>query len=138
MFLRTLSILALISAFFYCSSGGNRVEVQEQKSVVQESDHTAEDQFVKATEGFLDSSTYQVVVSSLESNEGDALELARKRALNLFIAERGDLFKPNDRKHLKEIVENKGKIVKTSKPIHGKTYYLFHVVETDLKTQIKR
>lgn len=137
---KTIAILTLlILSLVVCKTPKKEdAPVSGTKSVVQESAPAEEDQFVKATEGFINSSTYQVVVSSLEGSEHEALELARKRALNLFIAEKGDLFRPTDRKFLKELVEMKGKIVKTSKPINGKTYYLFHISQPDLKIELKK
>lgn len=134
------SLILIFSFFSVCKTPTTKESGQTDtpKSVVQESAPAEEDQFVKATEGFLNSSTYQVVVSSLEGNEREALELARKRALNLFIAEKGELFRPTDRKVLKELVDTKGKIARTSKPINGKTYYLFQISQPDLKIELKK
>ncbi|TGJ98930.1 lipoprotein [Leptospira langatensis] len=139
MSIKTISTVLLVSLLVVCKTPQKEEpKTEPQKTVTQESVPTEDDQFVKAIEGFLNSSTYQVVVSSLDSNESEALDLAKKRALNLFIAEKGDLFRPTDRKVLKEIVDNKGKIVKVSKPIHGKTYYIFQVTERDLKMELKK
>lgn len=84
-----------------------------------------EDEFIKATEGFLNSDTFQVVVSSLEGNSDIAQDQARKRAINLLIAEKGDKFRPSDKAVIKELVESKGRIVKSSDSIQGKIYFYF-------------
>ncbi|MEI7013690.1 lipoprotein [Leptospira licerasiae] len=139
MHTKTIFALLIVSLISVCKTSQTEEPKKETpKNVVEESAPTEDDQFVKATEGFINSSTYQVVVSSLDSNENEALDLAKKRALNLFIAEKGDSFRPTDRKFLKELVDSKGKIVKVSKPINGKTYYLFHVSQPDLKIEIKK
>lgn len=139
MHTKTIFTILIVSLISVCKTPQTEEPKKETpKNVVQESAPTEDDQFIKATEGFISSSTYQVVVSSLDGNEGEALDLAKKRALNLFIAEKGDSFRPTDRKFLKELVDSKGKFVKVSKPINGKTYYLFHVSQPDLKIEIKK
>lgn len=140
MSIKTISLIGLAALVLTACTTAQKEETKPEpkKNVSQESAPNEDDQFVKATEGFLNPSLYQVVVSSLDGNEPEALDLAKKRALNLFIAERGELFRPADRKFLKEIVDSKGKIVKTSKPINGKTYYLFHVAQQDLKIELKK
>ncbi|TGN03355.1 lipoprotein [Leptospira dzoumogneensis] len=139
MYTKTIFALLIVSFISVCKTPQTEEPKKETpKNVVEESAPTEDDQFVKATEGFISSSTYQVVVSSLDGNENEALDLAKKRALNLFIAEKGDSFRPTDRKFLKELVDSKGKFVKVSKPINGKTYYLFHVSQPDLKIEIKK
>lgn len=139
MSIKTISLLGILVALSACTTTQKEeTKTEPSKSVIQESAPTEDDQFVKAVEGFLNPSLYQVVISSLDGNESEALDLAKKRALNLFIAERGELFRPTDRKFLKEIVDTKGKIVKTSKPIHGKTYYLFQISQPDLKVELRK
>lgn len=91
---------------------------------MEESNESSGDEFIKATEGFL--------------NADGAQNLARKRALNLLIAEKGDKFRPSDKSVLKELVESKGQIIKSSGPIQGKIYFLFQISSPGLKTSLKR
>ncbi|MBW0432106.1 lipoprotein [Leptospira yasudae] len=138
LFLFTLSLLFSSQ----CTSSGKKTEVppghQETTTVREESNDNSADEFIKAPEGFLNSDTFQVVISSLEGNADGAQDLARKRALNLLIAEKGEAFRPADKTILKELVESKGKIVKHSGSIQGKTYFLFQVSSPGLKSSLKR
>lgn len=139
LFVLTFSFLF----FFQCSSTSNKkpdpTTPKENKTTVQEeSNDSTTDEFTKATEGFLGSDTFQVVVSSLEGNADTAQDLARKRAINLLIAEKGENFRSSDKVVIKELVESKGKIVKHSGSIQGKTYFLFQVNSPGLRSSLKR
>ncbi|EMY13967.1 hypothetical protein LEP1GSC043_2096 [Leptospira weilii str. Ecochallenge] len=83
-----------------CSSApsSERENAHSPKTVMEESNESSADEFIKATEGFLNSDTFQVVVSSLEGNSDIAQDQARKRAINLLIAEKGTSFDPRIKK----------------------------------------
>lgn len=123
-----------------CSSApsSERENVHSPKTVIEESNESSADEFIKAIEGFLNSDTFQVVVSSLEGNSDTAQDQARKRAINLLIAEKGDKFRPSDKAVIKELVESQGRIVKSSGSIQGKIYFLFQVSSPGLKSTLKR
>ncbi|EMJ93530.1 lipoprotein [Leptospira alstonii] len=136
-------IVVLLLLTVRCSSAPSpeRKEEHPKKTattVMEESNESSADEFIKAAEGFLNSDTFQVVVSALEGNADVAQDLARKRAINLLIAEKGDKFRSADKALIKELVESKGKVVKSSGSIQGKFYFLFQVSSPDLKTHLKR
>ncbi|AVQ10545.1 Uncharacterized protein XB16_0193 [Leptospira santarosai] len=133
--------IVLFLLTYRCSSAPelkNEHSSTTAKTVMEESNESSADEFIKAAEGFLNSDTFQVVVSSLEGDSDMAQDLARKRAINLLIAEKGDKFRPSDKAVIKELVESKGKIVKSSNSIQGKIYFLFQVSSPSLKTTLKR
>ncbi|TGK29005.1 lipoprotein [Leptospira gomenensis] len=143
-FVLIISFVISVFSVLHCSTP-KRTPVEtplqnpEHKSVQEESTSpNPDDEFVKATEGFLSGDVFQVVISSLEGSPEGAQELAKKRAVNLLIAEKGETFRPGDKAILKEIVETKGKIVKSSGSIQGKTYFLFQVNSPGLKSSLKR
>ncbi|TGK26092.1 lipoprotein [Leptospira stimsonii] len=133
-----LSIFVLID----CSSGAKKpVENGKEETtttVQEESNANTADEYIKAAEGFVNGDTFQVVISSLEGSQENAQELARKRAINLLIAEKGETFRSSDKIVIKELVETKGKIVKSSGAIQGKTYFLFQVNSPGLRSSLKR
>ncbi|EQA72624.1 lipoprotein [Leptospira noguchii] len=140
--IQVFSIITLLLSIYHCSSSTSTEMTNERPkkttTVMEESNESSGDEFIKAAEGFLNSDTFQVVVSSLEGNADEAQDLARKRALNLLIAEKGDKFRPSDKSVLKELVESKGQIVKSSGPIQGKIYFLFQISSPGLKSSLKR
>ncbi|EMY77159.1 hypothetical protein LEP1GSC060_2098 [Leptospira weilii serovar Ranarum str. ICFT] len=136
-----IAVLFLLTVRCSSAPSPERKEVHPNKTtttVMEESNESSADEFIKATEGFLNSDTFQVVVSALEGNADIAQDLARKRAINLLIAEKGDKFRSSDKALIKELVESKGKVVKSSGSIQGKFYFLFQVSSPDLKTSLKR
>lgn len=139
LFVLTFSVLFLIQCSSTSTKKPENETPKENKTTVQEeSNEGAADEFTKAPEGFLSSDTFQVVISSLEGNADSAQDLARKRAINLLIAEKGESFRSSDKVVIKELVESKGKIVKHSGSIQGKTYFLFQVNSPGLKSSLKR
>ncbi|AOP34857.1 hypothetical protein A0128_13980 [Leptospira tipperaryensis] len=139
-----LVIFCILSILFFsnCSSGAKKPVANGKEesipTVQEESNANSADEFIKATEGFISGDTFQVVISSLEGSHESAQDLARKRAINLLIAEKGETFRSSDKVILKELVETKGKIVKSSGSIQGKTYFLFQVNSPGLKSSLKR
>ncbi|TGM52713.1 lipoprotein [Leptospira adleri] len=136
-------ILFSILFFIECSSGAKKpVENGKEESttttVQEESNANSADEYIKAAEGFINGDTFQVVISSLEGSHENAQDLARKRAVNLLIAEKGETFRSSDKIVIKELVDSKGKIVKSSGSIQGKTYFLFQVNSPGLKSSLKR
>ncbi|MDV6235728.1 lipoprotein [Leptospira ellisii] len=143
-FVLIFSFAISVLSFLHCPTPKRTVaepppQNPERKSVQEESTSpNPDDEFVKATEGFLSGDVFQVVISSLEGSPEGAQELAKKRAVNLLIAEKGETFRSGDKAVLKELVEAKGKIVKSSGSIQGKTYFLFQVQSPGLKASLKR
>ncbi|XDD51204.1 lipoprotein [Leptospira sp. WS92.C1] len=136
-----LSILSVLMLYQCTLASKKTVESEKSnqiKSVQEESSANPADEFIKADEGFLNGDVFQVVISSLEGTGENVQDLARKRAINLLIAEKGETFRSSDKAILKELVETKGKIVKSSGAIQGKTYFLFQIQSPGLKASLKR
>lgn len=80
-----LIVTTLLLSIYHCSSSpSTEIENERPKkttTVMEESNESSGDEFIKATEGFLNADTFQVVVSSLEGNADGAQDLARKGLL---------------------------------------------------------
>jgi hypothetical protein len=102
-------------------------------------DAPSEQEFEKLPEGFINSNTFQVVVSSLKSNPTDAesegLMVAKKKAFQMLLAYPKASVSSDGRKELKTLSES-GKIVRKSQP-GSKTYFVYQIHQTALETLVK-
>lgn len=111
-----------------------------QEEIKQELNAVDEDIFLKAREGFISPSTFQVVVSSLkeDAEEGrrEAIKVAQKKALNLLQKEAKPGISSDGKKDLEEL-SSTGKVQKISPKLYGQFYYIYQIEKPGLETFVK-
>jgi hypothetical protein len=119
-------------------------KVNDSTSVVEEATKTEtvlENEFEKYPEGFIDSNTFQVVVSSLKedlsSASTEALSVAKKKSLQILLTYPKVNITPDGRKELKEISES-GKVVKTSAYTDSRMYFVYQISRPNLEAYVKK
>jgi len=119
-------------------------KVNDSTSVVEEATKTEtvlENEFEKYPEGFIDSNTFQVVVSSLKEDistaSTEALSVAKKKSLQILLTYPKVNITPDGRKELKEISES-GKVVKTSAYTDSRMYFVYQISRPNLEAYVKK
>ena len=99
------------------------------------------EEFIHPKEGFVTGSIFQVVVFSLKPSgseaKSDALDVAKKKSVNLLTAAAKQPLSSPGRTELKSLAEESGKIVKESGLIDGKYYYIYQIQKPGLQIYIK-
>lgn len=117
------------------SGSSGRTVLEESK----EKNAPSEQEFEKLPEGFINSKTFQVVVSSLKSNsreaESEGLMVAKKKAYQMLLAYPKTAISSDGKKELKTLSES-GQIVRKSEP-GTKTYFVYQINQTALKTLVQ-
>lgn len=92
-------------------------------------------------EGFLDSSTFQVKVSSLKTSRPEAMEealdVAKRKCLRMLAAEANPNLSNDGRVDLKILIEEYGKIVSETDFVGEKYHFVFQVKRPALEIIIK-
>lgn len=95
----------------------------------------------RVPEGFLDSSTFQVKVSSLRPNYDEALkeatEVGKRKAVALMIKHAFPNLSPEGKVELKILAEEYGKLVAESDLIEDKRYFVLQVKRPALEIIVK-
>ncbi|MCB1176638.1 MAG: hypothetical protein KDK36_03570 [Leptospiraceae bacterium] len=95
----------------------------------------------KVKEGFLNTATFQVKVTSLKSDRDAALaeanEVAKRKAVKLLIAEGVDFMSPESKVDIKILVEESGKMIADSEKLEERFYFVFQVKRPALEIIIK-
>lgn len=123
--------------FFQCKS-----EESSRKTVLEESKatkHSGKNEFQNLPEGFINSSSFQVVVSSLKSNdssaEKEAISVAEKKSFQMLQTYPKKPLSAKGRKELK-LISGSGKI--TKKGSHsGKKYFVYRIQKPGLKILVE-
>jgi hypothetical protein len=92
-------------------------------------------------EGFLDSSSFQVKVSSLKSNRLEALEeaneVAKRKMLRMLLAEAIPTITPDGRVDLRILIEEYGKIVSDTDFSGEKFHFVYQIKRPALEIIVK-
>lgn len=140
-------LLSSYSIIITLNCANDKVEtpkVNDSTSVVEEATKTEtvlENEFEKYPEGFIDSNTFQVVVSSLKEDistaSTEALSVAKKKSLQILLTYPKVNITPDGRKELKEISES-GKVVKTSAYTDSRMYFVYQISRPNLEAYVKK
>lgn len=140
-------LLSSYSIIITLNCANDKVEtpkVNDSTSVVEEATKTEtvlENEFEKYPEGFIDSNTFQVVVSSLKEDlstaSTEALSVAKKKSLQILLTYPKVNITPDGRKELKEISES-GKVVKTSAYTDSRMYFVYQISRPNLEVYVKK
>ncbi len=144
------SVIYLLTSFsiiFTLNCANDKVQTPKENdstSVVEEatkSETISENEYEKYPEGFIDSNTFQVVVSSLKedlsSASTEALSVAKKKSLQILLTYPKVNITPDGRKELKEISES-GKVVKTSSYTDSRMYFVYQISRPNLEAYVKK
>lgn len=132
----SVTIMLLVSVFVLtsCTSSGKKTVLEESRTTEKKTEG-----FAGLPQGFLDSSTFQVVVSSLKTDstqaELEATSVAKKKSFQLLQTYPRKSLSPQGRNELKQISES-GKIVKRGSE-SGKKYFIYQIKRTGLKLFIE-
>ncbi|WCL50828.1 hypothetical protein [Leptospira sp. GIMC2001] len=138
-----ITLLTVAILFYQCKSqdtkppkdSTNKTVLEESKPVAQE-----QDGFEKLPEGFINSSTFQIVVSSLKDDpsqaESEALSVAKKKAVQVMLSYPKTALSQEGKKEIKEIAES-GKITTKSQPNSGRSYFVYQVQKAGIETLVK-
>ncbi len=92
-------------------------------------------------EGFLDSSTFQVKVSSLKTNRPEALEeateVAKRKALRMLLAEASTNISPEGKIDLRILIEEYGKILSDTDFSGEKFHFIYQIKRPALEIIVK-
>jgi hypothetical protein len=92
-------------------------------------------------EGFLDSSTFQVKVSSLKNNRQEALEeaneVAKRKILRMLLAEAIPTITPDGRVDLRILIEEYGKIISDTDFSGEKFHFIYQIKRPALEIIVK-
>lgn len=133
---RLLVVIAVLF-HFQCASvdPGKKTVLDESKTTPSQSSN----RFESLPEGFLNGSTFQVVVSSLKTEmstaEREATSVAKKKAFQMLQSHPKKTITPKGKEELKSISES-GKI--TSKgEVSGKKYFVYQITRPGLKILVE-
>ena len=94
-----------------------------------------------AKEGFLDSSTFQVKVSSLKSNRQEALEeaneVSKRKILRMLLAEAIPTITPDGKVDLRILIEEYGKIISDTDFSGEKFHFVYQIKRPALEIIVK-
>ena len=140
--MKKIIIVSLIFALS-CATGKKDDAQKPDDSSTQNKNTTNNsnvEEFIHPKEGFLNGSTFQVVVYSLQSDNStarsDALDVAKKKSVNLLISNAKQPLTGHGRTEIKSIVEESGKIIKESAQIEGKYYFIYQIQKPGLQIYI--
>jgi len=92
-------------------------------------------------EGFVDSSTFQIKISSLKTNKVEALEeaqeVAKRKALRLLLSEAIPNISPEGKVDLRILIEEYGKIVADSEFAGEKYHFIYQIKRPALEIIVK-
>jgi hypothetical protein len=92
-------------------------------------------------EGFIDSSTFQIKVSSLKTNKAEALEeahdVAKRKALRLLLTETIPNISSEGKVDLRILIEEYGKIIADSEFTGEKYHFIFQIKRPALEIIVK-
>lgn len=92
-------------------------------------------------EGFLDSSTFQVKVSSLKTNRSEALEeavdVAKRKCLRMLASEANPSLSNDGRVDLKILIEEYGKMIADTEFLGEKFHFVFQIKRPALEIIVK-
>lgn len=152
IFFKLLSGIVLLSFFFYCRSTTPNIqderEFEERNGNLQEAkiDYrmlrlSGLGEWNAMKEGFLDSSTFQVKVSSLKTNRSEALEeatdVAKRKCLRMLVAEANPNVSDEGRIDLKILIEEYGKIFADTEFLGEKYHFVFQIKRPALEIIVK-
>ncbi len=92
-------------------------------------------------EGFVDSSTFQIKISSLKTSKTEALEeaqdVAKRKALRMLLAEAIPNMSPEGKVDLRILIEEYGKIVADSEFAGEKYHFIYQIKRPALEIIVK-
>ncbi len=95
----------------------------------------------RVTEGFLDSATFQVKITSLKVNYNEAIqeatEVGKRKAVALMMQYAFPNLSPEGKVELKILAEEFGKLVAESEFIEDRRFFVFHVKRPALEIIVK-
>ncbi|MBE7411480.1 MAG: hypothetical protein L6Q54_10795 [Leptospiraceae bacterium] len=145
--MKQLTLLFLI-LILNCNTPKKEDSVKKEKSnsdsTNQNLDTTKKEEleeFISPKEGFVTQSVFQVVVfslsDSLQEAKREALDIAKRKSINLLISNTRQPLSSQGRNEIKSIVEESGKITKESSRLEGKYYFIYKIEKPGLEILIK-
>ncbi len=134
---RIIAISIALSSLQYCASSesGKKTVLEESKTT----DSKSTNQFESLPQGFINSNTFQVVVSSLKQDasqaESEATSVAKKKSFQMLQSYPKKPLTTKGRSELKSISES-GKITQKGS-VAGKRYFVYQISQTGLKILVE-
>ncbi|MCC5813599.1 MAG: hypothetical protein JJT78_02480 [Leptospira sp.] len=132
-----IAITITFSLLQYCASTepGKKTVLEESKTT----DTKTANKFESLPQGFINSGTFQVVVSSLKQDasqaESEATSVAQKKSFQMLQSYPKKPLTPKGRTELKSISES-GKITQKG-AVGGKRYFVYQISRTGLKVLVE-